>query len=91
MGLLEAMNILGKNAYFPFTYDEFLNGYMFFAWNLTPDYQGQAQNPARRSNIWLDIKFDGATASGINILLYCVFDSTVMIDASGNVITDYKD
>ena len=91
MSLLESMNILGKDASLPFTYNEFLNGYTFFAWNLTPDYLGQTQDPTKRSNIRLDLKFAEATATSMNILLYCVFDSTVIIDCSGNVIIDYKD
>src|SRR5277367_4849343 len=91
MSLLESMSILGKDAHLPFTYEEFLNGYSFFAWNLTPDYQGQSQNPAKRSNIFLDIKFATLIPTSLNIVLYCVFDSTVMIDGSGNVVTDYKD
>ena len=91
MSLLESMNILGKDAHLPFTYEEFLNGYSFFAWNLTPDYQGQPQNPAKRSNIRLDLKFATPTTTSLNIVLYCVFDSMIMVDSSGNVVTDYKD
>ena len=92
MSLLESMNILGKDAYLPFTYEEFLNGYTFFAWNLTPpDYQGQPQNTAKRGNVRLDIKFATHTATPMNVMLYCVFDSMVMIDSSGNVVTDNKD
>ena len=75
------MNILGGDACLPFTYDEFLNGYIFFVWNLTADYDGQPQNPARRKNIRLDVKFAEVTKVSINILLYCVFDSTVMINS----------
>src|SRR5438552_13081202 len=73
------------------TNDEFLNGYTFFAWNLTADYDGQPQNTARRENIRLDVKFSEVTKASINILLYAVFDSTVMINGSGEVLTDYKD
>src|SRR5271167_4787493 len=95
MSLLESMNIptysIKKDASLPFTYDEYLNGYTFFAWNVTPDYLGQLQDPTRRSNIRLDLKFAEATATSMNILLYSIFDSTVMIDGSGNVLTDYKD
>jgi len=91
MNLLEAMGILGKDAYLPFCYEDFLNGYTFFAWNLTADYQGQRQVSGRRANIRLDLKFEDALARAMNILLYCVFDSTVSIDGSGNVFTDYKD
>ena len=91
MSVLESMNILGKDSCLPFTYDEFLNGYTFFAWNLTPDYSGQPQNPALRSNIRLDIKFSEAQTSLFSVLLYAVFDSMIMIDGSGQVMTDYKD
>ncbi|MES2874020.1 MAG: hypothetical protein V4708_09880, partial [Bacteroidota bacterium] len=85
MSLLEAMNIVGKDACLPISYEEFLNGYTFFAWNTTSDYALRAQNPAMRRNIRLDLKFSEATTASVNILLYCIFDSTVMIDGSGNV------
>src|SRR5277367_3240055 len=91
LSLLESMNILGKDASLPITYDDFISGYTFFAWNLTADYLGQLQNPAKRSNINLDLKFAETIASSMNILLYAMFDSNVMIDGSGNVATDYKD
>src|SRR5438552_8237842 len=91
MSLLETMSILGRDACFLFSYEEFLNGYTFFAWNLTADYDGQPQNPARRENIRLDVKFSEVTKASINIILYAVFDSTVMINGSGEVLTDYKD
>ena len=51
LSLLKSMSILGKDACLPFTYDEYQNRYTFFAWNLTADYDGQPQNPARRKNI----------------------------------------
>ena len=91
MSLLESMAILGKDSCLPFTYEDFLNGYTFFAWNMTADYEGQPQNPGKRANIRLKLKFSETTKTSINILLYCIFDSTVMIDGSGNVFTDYKD
>lgn len=91
ISLLEAMNIHAKDAYLPFTYDDYLNGYTFFAWNLTPDGEGQVQNPKRRANIRLDCKFATSTTTGINIILYCLFDSLVMIDGNGIVHTDFKD
>src|SRR5438552_13521719 len=91
MSLLETMSILGKDSFLPFTYEDFLSGYTFFAWNLTADYDGQPQNPATRENIRLDVKFASPIKSSINILLYAVFDSVVMINASGEVFTDYKE
>ena len=89
--LLETMSIFGNDAVLPISYNEYMNGYTFFAWNLTADYQARPQNPDKRMAIRLDIKFEEALTSAINILLYCVFDSTVMIDDVGQVITDYKD
>ena len=70
MSLLESMSILGKDARLPFTYEEYQNGYAFFAWNITPDYDGQRQNLDRRDFIRFDIKFPKFTKTSINILLY---------------------
>jgi len=91
MSLLEIMNIMGKDSYLPITYDEFMNGYTFFTWNMTADYQGQPQNPDRRADIRLELEFGEATTSTFNVLLYTVFDSMVMINGAGEVVTDYKD
>jgi hypothetical protein len=85
------MNILGKDSHLPFTYEDFLNGYTFFAWNLTADYAGQPQNPNKRANIRLDVKFSEASTAVLEIILYCVYDGTIMIDGDGQVLTDYKD
>src|SRR6266853_2569139 len=72
MSLLENMNIMGKDAYLPITYDEFMNGYTFFTWNMTADYLGQPQNPDRRADMRLELEFVEATASTFNVLLYSV-------------------
>ena len=90
LSVLECMNILAKDACLPFSYEEYLNGYTFFAWNLTPDYQCARQNTAKRANIRLDLKFSEALPTSINIMLYATFDS-VMIVGSGQVMTDYND
>ena len=84
-------NILAKDACLTFSYEEYLNGYTFFAWNLTPDYQCGPQNTAKRSNIRLDLKFSEPLSPSINVMLYATFDSMVIIDGAGQVITDYKD
>jgi len=84
------MNIHGKDTYLPLTYEDFLNGYSFFVWNLTPDYHCEPQNPAKRANIRLDLKFSEATPSSMNVILYCVFDSMITIDGSGTVQTVYN-
>src|SRR5271156_168054 len=91
MALLQAMNILGKDSHLPFTYEDFLNGYTFFAWNLTADYAGHPQNPSKRANIRLDVKWAESLTAVLEVILYCVYDSTIMIDGDGQVLTDYKD
>ena len=91
MALLEAMNILGKDSHLPFTYEDFCNGYTFFAWNLTADYAGQPQNTNKRANIRLDVKWSKSTTSVLEVILYGVYDSLIMIDGDGQVQTDYKD
>ena len=91
MALLEAMNILGKDTHLPITYDDFANGYTFFAWNLTADYSGGSQNPDKRAHIRLDLKWAKETV-GVNVVvLYCIYDSTILINRDGIVYTDFKE
>ena len=87
---MESMNILGKDASLPFTYSEYLNGYTFFAWNLTPDYLGQSQNLTKEANMRLDVKFAEATAAPIDILLYCIFYGAIMIEGCGLVANSWS-
>jgi hypothetical protein len=91
MALLEAMNILGKDTHLPITYEDFASGYTFFAWNLTADYAAEPQNPNKRANIRLDVQWAKDTVGVNEIILYAIYDSTILIDGDGKVFTDYKD
>lgn len=90
MSLLESMSILGKDACLPFSYDDFLNGYTFFSWNLAAD-ESFKPDPSRHANIRLDLKFGEATKTTISVLLFCMFDSNIILDGSGNIFSDFKD
>ena len=73
------------------TYEEFGGGYTIFAFDLTADNNVSA--PYRQAlsfaNLRLDLKFKANLAKTINLLLYAVFDSTVEITQTRDVITEY--
>lgn len=88
MSLFQSNNLLGKNAILPITYDEFKTGYTNFQWNLTDDGKGMNSAPVQRGNLKLNLEFDDALPEAIVVILYAIFDSTILVFGSDQVIID---
>ena len=73
------------------TYEDFAGGYMIYAFDLTADNNVSApyRQTLSMSNLRIDLKFKSNLAKTINLLLYAVFDSTVEITQTRDVITEY--
>ena len=73
------------------SYEDFGGGYTIFVFDLTADNNVSA--PYRQtltvSNLRLDLKFKANLPKTINLLLYAVFDSSVEITQTRDVITEY--
>ena len=90
MSVYEALNIVGRDSYLPFTYDEWKAGYSFFVFNTTPDRAGVMHFPDQRASLRLDLTFDPAPTTPVTIVLYAVFDANIFIAADGVVTTDFS-
>lgn len=73
------------------TKEDFGNGYTIYAFDLTPDKSlGDSHSQANFSKDFrLDLKFEKALPSTINVLMYAVYDTAIEITALRDVITHY--
>ncbi len=73
------------------TYDDFLDGYTLFGFNLTPDasVSGHAQ-PFKDGNLRLEMRFAEALPSTINVVVLAIFDGQMEITRQRDIILDYK-
>ena len=90
MSVYEALNIVGRDSYLPFSYDEWKAGYSFFVFNMTPDRAGAMHFPDQKASLRLDLTFDPAPTTPVTIVLYAVFDANIIIAADGIVTTDFS-
>ena len=90
MSLFQSNRLLGKNTVLPISYEEFKNGYTNFQWNLTDDGQGSNATGDPRGNLEINVKFAEALPEAVNLLLYGIFDSNVMVYLDDVVTVDYN-
>jgi len=90
MSVFQSNGLLGKNNVLTFTYDEFKSGYSNLQWNLSDNNQGANSNPDPRGNLKIEVKFPAKTTEAINVVLYGIFDGSVMIFGDDTTITNYN-
>ena len=64
------------------------NGYTFFTFNLTPDFDFTQPQVVRDSNLRLEVRFHQALAQGINIIAYATYDANIQISKDHQIKTD---
>ena len=64
------------------------NGYAFFTFNLTPDFDMNQVQQARDANLRLDMHFAEALPNAINVIAYAIFDAKIEITGNHRIITD---
>lgn len=92
MGTLQALELYNRNENNGMSINDFKNGKMLFAFNLTPDLttgQGCTQ-PHRNGNLRLDLKFKQPLNETINVIMYGIFDATLEITKLRNILVDYR-
>lgn len=69
----------------------FKSGYMIACFDLSPDsdISNQHSSLSRTSTVRLNVHFQTALPHPITCLVYSLYDSTIEIDQTGNVFTDY--
>src|SRR3981189_247981 len=90
MSLYQSNGVLGKNTVLPISYEEFKSGYTNFQWNLTEDGKGSNATGDPRGNLKIEVKFSEALTEAVNVLLYGIMDSNVMVYLDDVVEMDYN-
>jgi hypothetical protein len=90
ISLFQSNGVLGKNTVLPISYDEFKSGYTNFQWNLTDDGKGSNSTGDPRGNLKIEVKFSEPLPEAINVMLYGIMDSNVMVYLDDVVEMDYN-
>ncbi|MCP4458743.1 MAG: hypothetical protein GY816_12080 [Cytophagales bacterium] len=92
MGLFEALNMVNEDKGNSICYDDYLNGYCMFGFDLSPDCSdGSHWQLIREGSTSISIEFGTDTpASGIKVIVLAEFDNLMTIDKWRNVFFDYS-
>ena len=90
MSLFQSNGLLGKNGILPISYDEYKSGYTHLQWNLSDNRHGLNSSPDPRGNLKIEVKFTTKTTEAINVLLYGIFDGTVMVFGDSTAVASYN-
>ena len=90
MSLFQSNGLLGKNCILPISYDEYKSGFTNLQWNLSDNKRGDNSNPDPRGNLKIEVKFAEKVTEAINVVLYGIFDGTVLIFGDDTTVTDYN-
>lgn len=87
--ILQCTELFNKNCNNGIDMNDFANeGYTFFTFNLTPDFDmNQTQQP-NDANLRLDIRFKKALPNAINLIAYGIFDANLYITKDREIIRD---
>lgn len=71
--------------------DEFMNGYTFFAFDLTPDQEPGAHfSLVKTGNLRAEIRFAVATPVTINMIVYSINSNVIEINNKREILYDYN-
>jgi len=88
---LEGPGILHSNTGLQITHDMYINGYFMLLFDLSPDRgvtEAHTSLP-ENGNIRIELQFSRPLPDSITCLLYLEYDSTVLINFSHKVTTDF--
>ena len=91
-GLVQGLELYNRDESIGISLNEYSEGgYTLFAFNLTPDLAlvGHAQ-PYIDGNLRLELKFNKALPSSINVVIMAIFDGKVEITRQRQALVDYK-
>jgi hypothetical protein len=81
---------LGRDMSLPFNYNDFLDGYTIFKYQLTPDLSNYAADTFVRGNVRFDLKFSIGLPESVSLMVMANFTSVIKIDIARNVFCDFK-
>lgn len=88
-GLLESLGLANSNKGIEITRDNYENGYTIFGFDLSVDKNPLVRDPVRIGTVELQVKFSGATAAALNLIVLAEYKSVIEIDHNRNVITAF--
>ena len=89
--LFEGSGIHHSNTGLQIAHDIYINVYFMLLFDLTPDYGASEADTSlpEKGNIRIEIHFSRPLPEAITCLLYVEYDSTVLINFSRKVTTDF--
>ena len=88
--LFTALNKFGQDEGNQISWYDYPNGYTLFAFNLTPDLDGEDHfTPVRSGPLRLEIQFAKPLPETINVIILAEFENTISINKSRNILFDY--
>src|SRR5271167_4564825 len=90
MSVFQSNGLMGKNGILPFSLEEYKSGYTNLQGKLSDNRRGVNSNPDPRGNLKIEVKFTTKTTEAINVVLYGVFDGSVMIFGDDTTVTNYN-
>ena len=88
---MQTMGFFDTNESNGLTFDEFDGGFAIYAFDLTADNNVSApyREVTMTSNLRIDLKFSEALPNTVNLLLYALFDSSIEITQTRDVLPEY--
>lgn len=74
------------------TFDSYKNGYFYLLYDMTPDsdLSSGGVNVSKPGNLRLELSFEKALTSTVNVLLYAIYDSKIEITQLRDVLVSYQ-
>jgi hypothetical protein len=86
--MIQNLQMLNTNHSHGISISDFADGYTFFTFNLCPDFDYKNVQKIRDGNLRLDIRFNKALPSAINVFVYGLFDVKLQITGNREIIKD---
>lgn len=90
LSLFSATGRLQRDKGLDLTYNDYKNGNCLHFFDLTPDAcaTGNHMSLNRQGTVRLELKFGTALTQGINIILYCAYQTVSEIDKNRSILTE---
>ena len=90
--LYQGMGYLDEDRSFGISPEAFAQSFNFYAFDLSSDHCADAGHvdPVRFGNVQLEMRFGTALPHPVNLLVYSEYDSTIKIDSSRAIVTDFS-
>ena len=89
--MFDSNGMYNSNTGNDISYDDFLKGYTFFCYDISPDAcNGFHLHRTEIGVLNVDVTFQEALEVPVNMIVYCCYDNNVYMDKFSNVTTDFQ-